>query len=189
MHRPTSVTVFGILNLIFGGLGMCGLVFLAILMFVPIEGFDPNSGMGPLEEHPVFQAYQQISVGLGFVSSIVLIAAGIGLLRLRPWGRTLSIVYAGYAIVSTILGTIINFAVMMPIMMQQAEAAEGPARAAAMGGAIGGSVGGCVGLIYPVLLLYFMLRPHVRAAFLPFPFDDQPSGRPFEETGNPYQSP
>jgi uncharacterized membrane protein YfcA len=52
-------------------------------------------------------------------------------------------------------------------MLEQAQQQHGPAAAGAIGGAIGGSVGGCFGLIYPVLLLIFMLRPKVAAAFQP----------------------
>jgi hypothetical protein len=41
------------------------------------------------------------------------------------------------------------------------------AAAMAMFGLIGGSISVCVGLIYPILLLLFMLRPTVAAAFHP----------------------
>ena len=34
-----------------------------------------------------------------------------------------------------------------------------------MGAAIGGVMGGCFGLVYPILLLVFMTRPQVVAAF------------------------
>jgi hypothetical protein len=36
---------------------------------------------------------------------------------------------------------------------------------AAIGGAVGGVMGGCFGMIYPILLLIFMTRPKVVAAF------------------------
>ena len=39
----------------------------------------------------------------------------------------------------------------------------------AIGGAIGSSIGGCFALIYPVLLLIFMTRPKLAAAFQPGP--------------------
>ena len=43
MQRPTSVTVFGILNLVFAALGLCGIAFgvmgLAVMANLP-EGMD-----------------------------------------------------------------------------------------------------------------------------------------------------
>jgi hypothetical protein len=54
----------------------------------------------------------------------------------------------------------------MPLL-QQASEMSGPEQAGVMGGAIGGVMGGCFGLIYPILLLFFMMRPNVVAAFQP----------------------
>jgi hypothetical protein len=95
------------------------------------------------------------------------LAAGIGLLMLKPWARTLSIVYAIYSILQAIVGTIINYFLLVRPLIEQAQNSSGPEAAAAMGGAIGGTIGGCVGLIYPALLLFFMMRPNVVAAFRP----------------------
>lgn len=52
-------------------------------------------------------------------------------------------------------------------MLEEASRKQGPEAAAAIGGAIGGTVGGCFGLIYPILLLIFMTRPKLVAAFNP----------------------
>jgi hypothetical protein len=52
-------------------------------------------------------------------------------------------------------------------MLQAAAEQQGPESAGLIGGAIGGSVGGCFGMIYPILLLIYMLRPNVKNAFRP----------------------
>ena len=94
---------------------------------------------------------------LGSVAGIVIVAAGIGLLGLKPWARTASIVYAVYAIVATTVGTILNLTVVLP---RVAELAPG-----LMGGMVGVSCGSVIYLVYPILLLIFMTRPNVVAAF------------------------
>ena len=52
-----------------------------------------------------------------------------------------------------------------PLMERANAAGGGPEQAGAIGGIIGGAFGGCIGLIYPVLLLIFMMRPNVVQAF------------------------
>jgi hypothetical protein len=101
------------------------------------------------------------------LTCLVLLAAGIGLLHLKPWARILSMAYAIYAILFGILGMVVNFIFMIQPMLEQARQQQGPEAAGAIGGAVGGTIGGCFGLIYPVLLLIFMTRPKVVAAFRP----------------------
>ena len=91
--------------------------------------------------------------------------AGVGLLRLKSWGRKLSIGYAIYAIVFTIISSAANFMFLFRPMMEEAQQRQGVEAGAAIGGAIGASVGSCFGLIYPIILLIFMMRPKVVAAF------------------------
>jgi hypothetical protein len=166
MQRPTSVTVFGILNIVFAALAILGLIGSIALFFVPAAN---NPVIKIIHENPFYAAWLKISILLGLLSCSALLAAGIGLLRLKSWARTLSIVYAIYAIVFGILGTVVNFFFIIRPMLEQARQQHGPEAAGAIGGAIGGTIGGCFGLIYPVLLLIFMLRPNVVAAFRPIP--------------------
>jgi len=58
---------------------------------------------------------------------------------------------------------------MVQPMLAQAHGKSGPEAAGAIGAAIGGTVGSCFGLIYPLVLLIFMLLPKVSAAFRPAP--------------------
>jgi hypothetical protein len=63
------------------------------------------------------------------------------------------------------VGTVVNYFFLMRPMLEQAHQKQGPEAVGAMAGAIGGTIGGCFGLIYPILLLVFMMRPNVVAAF------------------------
>jgi len=118
-----------------------------------------------VQENPTYGAWLKIGIFLGGLTCIALLAAGIGLLRLKPWGRVLSIAYAIFAIVYGIAGTAMNMVFVTQPLIHEAQQQSGPESAAAIGGAIGGSIGGCFGLIYPILLLIFMTRPKIVAAF------------------------
>jgi hypothetical protein len=64
-----------------------------------------------------------------------------------------------------VLGSVMNAAFVIPPILQEASQNPGPEAAGAVAGAVGGSAGGCLGMIYPVLLLIFLTRPKLLAAF------------------------
>ena len=84
---------------------------------------------------------------------------------MKEWGRKLSLAYAVYAIIAGLAGILFTFIFVLQPLLEKAQTTQGPEAAEAVGGAIGGSVGGCFSLIYPVLLLIFMTRPKLVAAF------------------------
>jgi hypothetical protein len=163
--RPPSINVFGILNIVFAGWGAVGLLGSAVMLFASHDFNNPVIKI--MHDNPGYATWVKISFLLGIPSCAVLAAAGIGLLFLKPWARILSIVYAVYAIFFGIVGTAFNAIFLLLPMLHQAREQNGPAAAGAIAGAIGGLLGGCLGVIYPVLLLIFMTRPKIAAAFRP----------------------
>jgi hypothetical protein len=163
MQRPTAVTAFGILNLVFACFGVLG-IFGSIAMF-----YMPNSSNNPvvkiMQDNPAYATFLKISIPLGMLSCGALLAAGIGLLMMKNWGRLVSIGYAVYAILFGLVGMVANFVFVIRPLLEQASQKQGPEAAGAIGGAVGGGIGGCFGLIYPMLLLIFMTRPKLVAAF------------------------
>jgi hypothetical protein len=190
-HRPTSVTVFGVLSIVFGALGLCSVVGAVAVMMNPIAGGPNNPAAQAINQGGFYGAYSLISMGLGSVAAIVLLASGIGLLRLRAWARKASIAYACYSILTTIVGLAVNYLYVLRPLADQL-GTGGLQEAVAMGAMVGSGLGGVLGLVFPILLMYFMLRPHVAAAFGagvgPFGHSALRPG-PAVETGNPYQSP
>jgi len=167
-QHPTAATVLGILNILFAVLGLCGMVMTVALLFMPLNAqmTKDNPALQLMEENALYRTINQVAVLLGFVASGVLIAAGVGLLQTRPYGRSLSIGYGIYAVVACLLGTILNVVFVFPALLEKANAAGGgPAAAGVYVGIVGGIFGTCVGLIYPCILLYFMYRPNIKAAF------------------------
>lgn len=168
MKRPTAVTVFGILNIVFAAFGIIGIMASA-MMFVMAGNGSNNPMIQLLHDSPGYAAYLKVSIVLGLFLSLALLAAGIGLLWLKPWARVFSIAYGIFGIISVPVNTILSYIFMTrPLLEQASQHHNSPeATGAAIGGAIGGMVGGCFGLIYPVLLLIFMLQSKVAAAFKP----------------------
>jgi hypothetical protein len=165
MQRPATVTIFGILNFIFAALGVVGLVASFALFSVPENPNNPVVKL--LHQNASYAVWLKFCILLGLLSCVVLLAAGVGLLGLKPWGRTITMAYAIYAIVFAVAGMGINLFLMIQPLFEQAPPHQELAVAGAIGGPLCGTVGGCFGLVYPVILLAFMLRPRVAAAFRP----------------------
>lgn len=164
--RPASLIVFGILNILFGVLGLCGTAGSSAMFFMdlPRDPAIPNPMLDLLASNPSFRVFMQVSVVLGGLASLVLLVAGIGLLLTKAWGRTLSVGYAWYAIVAGLVGLLVNWVYVMQPMLAAMKDAKGPAAIGAAGGVVGGLIGSLVSLAYPLVLLAFMNRTALRAA-------------------------
>ena len=168
--RPTSVTVLGILNIILGSMwlvgGMCGAASLPLSMLVGQAGMSEYQLSRPL------MAWSAIESFVGAIVGLLFLLGGIGLLRSRPWGRTISI---GAAIaklvvsaltqgVSILLGASMLRGGHIPGMEHLDMTKEVMGLVAAMM-----FVGACFGLVfnmaYPVTLLVFMFTRRVRTYF------------------------
>ena len=165
MRRPAAVTIFGLLNFVFAVLNVIGLIASFALFSVPE---DPNNPVVKLLHQSVpYTVWLKFCILLGLLSCVALLAAGVGLLGLKPWGRTLSMAYAIFAIGFALLAMGINLFLMIQPLFEQAPPNQELAVAGAIGGPLSGTMGGCFGLIYPLVLLAFMLHPKVAAVFRP----------------------
>jgi hypothetical protein len=189
--RPTSVTVLGIVNIILGSMwlfgGVCGAASLPLSMLVGQAGMSEYQLSQPLMAWSAIQSFVGAIVGLLFL------LGGIGLLRSRPWGRTISI---GAAIaklvvsaltqgVSILLGASMLRGGHIPGMEHLDMTKEFMGLVAAMM-----LVGACLGLVfnmgYPVTLVVFMFTRRVRTYFAGLGEEGIPSGgtgAPPEEKG------
>jgi hypothetical protein len=167
-QRPTSVTVFGVINIIFGGFAIICLP-IGLLMSAGLVKFQHNPVMDMLSSSRVWQIWNIVSGILGILSGIVQLIAGIGLLKLKSWARITSVGYAIFAIIVAVANMFLTAILFLP-MIQKMNSGSGPEHAATVAGMIGGIIGGlggsCFQLIYPILLLIFMTRPKVKAAFV-----------------------
>lgn len=158
MQRPTSVTVFGILNIVFGALALICTPFSLAFLFVPNPAME-TPAMAAFA-NPAYRAWTLAMGVAGMGVSVLLIVAGIGLLKCRPWGRKISIGYAVYTIVASLVGAAVS-AIMLASVANSASGGS-PETGVMLAGGIGGTIGGaCFALIYPIILLVFMFRPSV----------------------------
>ena len=176
MKRPTSVTVFGILNIVFAVIGMCGVAVTAAQPAIQqaMEQAAKDNGQevkqDPVQKllaaDPKVRLIENISTGSGVVVTLVLLISGVALLLMRPWGRTLSIVYAVYDILSKIALSALSFWFIQSALEGQEEVpAEIPV--GTLQGIFAFSFGCSLifGLVYPIVLLIFMFRTTVTEAF------------------------
>ncbi len=148
---PTSVTVFGILNTIFGTFGLVTSPLSLARLNESLSLFKAL-GVGSL-----VLAWVQISAYLAPVMSFILLALGIGLLMKRSWGRSGSIYYSYVSIALSVLLTI-----MMLSLQPGSSGSEENTMFVAI--KIGTIIGGLLGLIYPILTIVFLSKPSVKAA-------------------------
>ena len=158
MERPTSIVVFGVLNLIFAVLGFFGTIG-SVMMLLGMNADNPVYWI--MQDSAPYRYFMYVSVPLGIVFIGVLALAGAGLLMSKAWGRTATIVYAIYALAMGVIGGVVNAVFLVGPLLEMASASSGPESIGAAGGAIGGMFGSCVGLIYPVVQLIFMYRKNV----------------------------
>jgi hypothetical protein len=165
MQRPISVTVFGIFNFVFAALVVIGLAASFAVLGLPADSNNPIIRF--IHESPRYAIWLKICIALGGLSCAFLLVSGFGLLSMKPWARALSIAYATYAIAFCLGGMLINLIFMVQPMLGQAPQQRAFETVAAIGGPISGTIGGFFWIIYPLVLLAFMLRPKMVTVFRP----------------------
>ena len=146
--KPGSIKVFGILNIVFGAIGLIcgGFGFLTLVIM------QSSSEMGDAIQSAMSaqysQGYMTFIMFTAVIGHIFLLTCGIGLLKERNWGRTWSL---GYAVLGIIHATV---SAIGAVIFAQA----GPA---AIGAGFGAIIGTAIGVIYPICILIFLTRPNV----------------------------
>jgi hypothetical protein len=83
--RPMAVKVFGICNIVFGAMGFICLPLLMVFTLAGAAGVHGNS--------PFYSGWLVFLSVFSIFLSGALVVSGIGLLRFRPWGLTLALLY------------------------------------------------------------------------------------------------
>jgi len=174
-ERPISITIFGILNIGIGLLGLGGLLLSTMFASSDLSSISPSvnsffSSMlalwNTISTDALFVVWRRITVPLDAAASLALVAAGIGLLLLKNWSRLVSIGYAVYRVIFALLDVAILMVVLHRVLANALQADTGAHVALVVGAA---AVGTVLTLLYPVLLIYFLTRPRAVLAFQPKP--------------------
>ncbi|MGN6135426.1 MAG: hypothetical protein ACTHOU_13075 [Aureliella sp.] len=160
--KPAAITVFGILNIVFGIMGLCGVLGFAIQTMVLENQGQIDNPILEMTNTPIYFGFTVVQTGLGFLASIILLTSGIGLLNGKPYGRTLAIIWAIFQLIASVVGIVFTaIFLMMPLMERAETMADGPEKMGLIFGGIGATAGGLCGMIYPIVLLIFMMRASV----------------------------
>jgi hypothetical protein len=192
MKRPTSVTVFGVLNVVFGAIGLYAIGAVLLLSHGLVGNGDPLwSQLG--DTSTASGKIRMLELRMDVLLSLIQFVSGIGLLRWRPWGISTAIAYAIASLASSLVFLVLNFYSQYEPLLEQTGAWTATEKALAAATLLSTMFGRFAYFIYPSLLLYFMYGSNVIPRFhqaLPSTADaERPSGRQQPETGNPYQSP
>ena len=170
-ERPVSVTLFGILNIGIGLLGLGGALLSTLFEGLGAAAASPSVNsisafMDTLNHNPVYILWNRITVPLNAAAGLLLVAAGVGLLLLKNWARLASIGYGIYKIVFAILNVPVLGLALRQILARTMEEAGTPLIVILT---LIGLVATVLTLVYPVLLIYFLTRPRAVLAFQPEP--------------------
>ena len=166
---PTKVKVFGIIHIIYAALGV--IMIIMGLMFssgvtIGGPGNDPASEeMKAIEaqyqEIPQVQAVTYGGFIVGGLMCVLLIIAGVHLLKHKILGRTLSLVYASSGIIIAVIQAVLTFLLISKYKAELILASDLPENVQDILLLTQGKIAPAgmlfCGLVYPVILLIFML--------------------------------
>ncbi len=175
LEKPKAIKVFGVLNVIFGGLGLLGtcIGLGAILAFtsglIPIPDGQSNPAFATQDENAFLYFYNIISAAVALLFAIVLLVSGIGLLKHKKWGRTTGLAWSGYCVLATIVTSVITWTHIYPYQLEMLDTNEATAglpnmEAILLGSMIFGNVLSVGYLIYPGLFALFSSKPPFKDA-------------------------
>ena len=111
------IELLGILHIIYHSLGM--IIFMAVLAIMEGNFIVPWRDIAVKEIAIIVRIYGLLTIGLSFLFlliSITGIIAGIGLLRVRPWGRILALIIGFIALMRIPFGTALGIYTIWALM-------------------------------------------------------------------------
>jgi len=132
--RPGGLTALAVINFVVAGLGLISVLGLvALLKYADLVGENASA-----QDREVIRAFNELGVGLwaleviaSVIASALLIIAGVGYLKMKPWGRACGNLFALVSIASSVIS-----AMLFPVEL---------------GG--GFQIGTLIGFVYPVLTI------------------------------------
>lgn len=180
LFEPAAVKVFGILHLVFAGLGIIGGIWNLVIGIIgnPLQGLTGDPGGANPQYQAQFDLQEKLTpmtLTNGILSLLVavpMIIAGIKLLKKRGSGLKWSNIYAISSLFAKAVNAVFTLVIYVPAMHEMTRTIVGSSRApggfseimsaSIAGGALIGIVISCV---YPGLTLFLLNRPSTRAWF------------------------
>jgi hypothetical protein len=173
LGQPQQVKVLGIMHLVFGGIGVLTILWSLFIIFagnpfLKLGGNTPEmQAQVKLQEDMI--VYTIISTAFLILVTVLIITAGVLLVKGRKNALKWSNYYAWASIGTKIINIIVTIAYVVPMTTKMMEKST-PGMGAMKGGfeaiMIGSMlVGFLIPLIYPVLTLILLNRPYVKTWF------------------------
>ena len=113
--RPKSLTVCGIINIILGALVLFSMIS-GLKQWLAPSTMLGNPMMDALLKDADYLFYIKVSTLPSVLAGLVLLVAGVGLLKAREWARKMSILWAVYCLVVSPIVAWYNFTTLFPKM-------------------------------------------------------------------------
>lgn len=185
MNRlPPAILVLSIIGIIFAALGILGSLVAGLVLVTPMLT-DP--ALEGLRHDPIYLTVSTIALLFSTLVTILLLAASLASLKLRPWARPAMLTYALLSLFQNLFGTLFTIFYTLPHMSLSATASPA-ARAGYIGGLVGAAFGFLVNAAWCLCILFFFTRPATIDAFNPAltpianptPFPIEPPNAPSE---------
>ena len=171
-ERPTSVTVFAVINLVLSVLGVFFLTWALVMRLglVTLPGAEDSPKHDLMLNNVGYRLMSDVMMGLGFVATIIIIAASIGMFTLKPWARLATIGWGAYNIIAGLAMMVVDhILVVTPLLKQFTGKPEYSVIVISI------TVGYGIAAFffgYYLLMIFMLTRPHVVQAFTPEMLDD-----------------
>ncbi len=135
--KPTSITVFGILNIIFGIIGVIGGLISCTVSQATAGLFGAD------------KSWLLFRDSINFIGSIILLSCGIGLCASALWARTTAVWYGVLMSIFSVISLIISLSTMSELSSMMNNSFLGTGASA---GIIGGIIGGGITILYYLIM-------------------------------------
>jgi hypothetical protein len=214
-NRPGAVTAMAIINMVLGGLGFAfwccmggvmGLSIGALVQAPAPKAGDPDIGgffTNFNQKYPFLKVYLIICFAAVLLLTFLLFVSGFGLMKMRQWGRQLSLVIGVSVILLVCANVVFYFVVNLNAIQNDFYKEYGqllndvnkknpggspPIQMPTIDPVVGAMMSILSALIYsayPVILIWVMLLPKVRRAFAKTPGEVLPPAPEPEDYRDP----
>ncbi|MHC4443904.1 MAG: hypothetical protein ACYTF1_02960 [Planctomycetota bacterium] len=157
--RPSSwATVIGIIAIVLGALGILGVIWGAIASYFAESMMPMMSATQRAELIDSMKEYELLTMVngmLGLVVAVLLLIAGIGLIKRRPWSPKLCKTWAVLKMVVAVIGMVVGIIMQQSTFEAMSQQSNVPGFGQWM--FVGMLIGTCFGLIWGWALPVFML--------------------------------
>jgi hypothetical protein len=163
VRRPASGLVVGICGIVWASIHLMSILF-GLLMFLVPTGV-PNPTLDAMRSNRAMMVYSFSVSGAGLILAAVLLVGSIGLIRLRPWARRTVLVWAVLHLLMSIAAMLANWFWIQPLIETIERQQNVPEQFLLVGRIIGACSAVIFGVIAPLVVIYLLNRPGMKAAY------------------------